>query len=73
MQEFFFTLLVIWLFFRIFNKGSLTKSIIINNQNHYHKEEEKKKEGEVKVELVPDKNKKDRSKEGEYIDYEEVK
>lgn len=73
MQELFFTLLIIWILFKIFGKGMIKQQSFTYTQNNYNKPEEKKKEGEVKVAYIKDKKQKDTLEDGEYVDYEEIK
>lgn len=72
MQEIFFTILVIWVLFRIFGRASAVTNYTFN-QNNYRPKEEKKPD--VKIEYIPgkEKNKKKDGDEGEYTDYEEIK
>lgn len=73
MQELFFTLLTIWVLFKIFGKSMVKHQSFSYTQNNYNKTEEK--EGEVKMPYIKDKNKKQKknSEEGEYVDYIEIK
>lgn len=72
MQEIFFTILVIWVLFRIFGRTSVAHNYTFT-QNNYHKNEEKKRE-EVRIEHIEGKDKKKKNDDdGEYVDYEEVK
>lgn len=73
MQEFFFTLLIIWILFKIFGKGMIKHQSFTYTQNNYNKPEERKKEGEIKVDYIPNKKQKGIKEDGEYIDYEEIK
>lgn len=69
MQEIFFTILVIWVLFKIF--GSVQVKTYTFNQNNYNNQ--KKQEGEVKVESQGKVSSKARDDRGEYVDFEEVK
>lgn len=69
MQDFFFTVLVIWLLFRIFGSNTARHVFTVNVNKP---KEESKKEGEMKVNYIPPKDKGGKD-EGEYTDYEEVK
>ncbi|MEW6468139.1 MAG: hypothetical protein AB1458_04405 [Bacteroidota bacterium] len=72
MQEIFFTILVIWLLFRIF--GSASVRTVIFNQSPRHSSSEQKKEGETTITSSgPNRQKSPSAEAGEYIDYEEVK
>ena len=74
-KEIFFTIVVIWILFRIFGR----KITVVHNhntftQNNYDKEEKRKED--VKIDYVPKKDQKKgpgKDDEGEYIDFEEVK
>ena len=67
MRDFFFTILTIWVIWRIIDglKGGRP-----SNTDNYT---QTRKEGEVKVEYQPPKNGSKDSEGGEYVDYEEVK
>jgi hypothetical protein len=75
MQEIVFTIIVVWVLFRIFGSTSVAHNYTFT-QNNYTKTEEKKKE-DVKIDFIPPKrdvkDRKDNDDEGEYVDYEEVK
>jgi hypothetical protein len=72
MRDIFFTLLIIWVLFRIFGKARIVHSSFTNVQNNYPPPEEKKKEGEIKVERISEK-KKNPDNNVEDVDYEEIK
>lgn len=67
MQEIFFTLLVIWLLFRIFGNNTV-RHVFTMNMN---KPKEEKSGREIKVDYIPPKNKLN-TEEGEYVDYEDL-
>ena len=67
MKDVFFTILIIWVLFRIFGKGK-----IISFQN-FQEAEKPKKVGEVTIDPVKKKDGKKNNDEGEYVDYEEIK
>lgn len=67
MKDVFFTILIIWIIFRIFGRVK-----VINPQN-FSQREDRKKEGEVRIDKVPGKKKYRNDDDGEYIDYEEIK
>ena len=71
MQEIFFTILVIWILFRIFGRASVAHNYTFT-QNNYHKNEEKKKP-EVRIDHIEGKSQGKKNDDGEYVDYEEVK
>ncbi len=66
MQEIFFTILVIWILFRVFGN---TRVYVFNNTS---KPKEEKREGKVKVDHIPPKEK-SKGPEGDYVDFEEIK
>lgn len=70
MQELFFTLLIIWLLFRIFGNKTVHRSFTFKMNKH----EAENREEKVKVNYVPPKNKSnaDSKTQGEYIDYEDL-
>jgi hypothetical protein len=73
MRDVVWTIIIIWLVFRIYNAFKSRRTVVFNKQetNHYHY----KKEGEVKIEQPHNhqtKNKK-QNNDGDYIDYEEIK
>ena len=74
MQKIFFTLLIIWVLFRIFGSRTVRHifTVNVNKPNEEKKSYDKSSEGKVKVDYIPPKNKGER-KDGEYVDYEEVK
>jgi hypothetical protein len=68
MADIFYTLLIIWVLWRIF--GGSAKSYVFHHHTHTT---QKKKDGDVSVSYKkPDENGKP-DKGGEYIDYEEIK
>ena len=74
MQEFFFTLLIIWILFKIFGRGMIKHQSFTYTQNNYNNStEDRKKEGEIKVDYIPNKKQKEIKEDGEYTDYEEIK
>jgi hypothetical protein len=75
MQEIFFTILVIWILFRLLGRASATSSTTYTfTQNNYQKQEEEKKKDDVKIDYIPGKGEKKKGgDEGEYTDYEEIK
>jgi hypothetical protein len=74
MQEFFYTILAIWLIWKIFGafsntkKQSATNNFQQTNHNHYNTP----RPGDVKVEETP-KKKSDKAPDDDYVDYEEIK
>ena len=67
MKDIFFTILVVWIIFRVLGIGKTIYS------NHRQGDEERKKEGEISIDAVSNKNQKKDTDEGEYVDYEEIK
>ncbi len=74
MRDVFFTLLVIWVLWRIFGSFSRSKgSFTFNTQNNNYSEP-KKKEGEVTLDNPNlGASKKNKNEVGEYVDFEEIK
>jgi hypothetical protein len=69
MRDVFYTLLVVWVIWRIIQAINTQRS----NQQQNNKSYSPKKEGETTLHFEPkQKNKKD-DDEGEYVDYEEIK
>ncbi len=74
MQEIFFTILVVWVLFRIFGASAKVKTFTFNTQHNYHQTQEQQDDGKVKVKHVTkETNKKNEIDKGEYVDFEEVK
>ncbi len=73
MKGFLLTLLIFWIISRF-----LKKNVYINTFNSYNQTPPsntppRRKEGEITIERIDKKSKKDRDDDGEFIDYEEVK
>ena len=68
MRDVFYTLVVVWIVWRILNSVNSHRSKSSNPQ-----QTASKKEGETTVNYVPPKKKNVGDSEGEYVDYEEVK
>lgn len=68
MKDIFYTLLVLWLVWRILNSVNSHRAKRANQQ-----QTSAKKEGETTVNFVPPKKKNVGDVEGEYVDYEEIK
>lgn len=80
MQDFFFTILVIWLLFKILGGTASARTFTFNTTNYHPKPEStNKREGEVKIDNATSAEKPAPKKPtfnkdaGEYIDYEEIK
>jgi len=72
MRDVFYTILVIWIVWRVLNSISTyrtkqDKSVNNPSQNN------KRKEGETSIDYAPPSKKKISDDEGEYVDYEDVK
>ena len=67
MKDIFYTLLVVWLLWRIINSVNSHRAKRANQQ------QTSSKEGETTVNFVPPKKKNVGDVEGEYVDYEEIK
>ncbi len=75
MQDFLLTLVIVFVLFRIFGRGSTApKSTLHFTQNNYN-QSEKKPDGKVSVDFIPESKSGSSSKKdaGDYIDYEEVR
>ena len=68
MRDVFYTLLVVWIVWRILNSVNSYRAKAPNPQ-----QTTSKKEGETTVNYVPPKKKSVGDDEGEYVDYEEIK
>jgi len=68
MRDIFYTLLVVWLVWRILNSVSSHRAKKANGEKV-----SPKKEGETTINYVPPKKKGLGDDEGEYVDYEEIK
>lgn len=75
MQEFFFTIVSIWVIWKIFSSFSSSgrSSSSYQQTNHHHYYQQKKEEGQVRVETKKAPRTHFPADEGEYVDYEEVK
>ncbi len=72
MKDVFYTLLVVWVIWRVMNAFSSDKSKP-NNTPPPSSRPYTKKEGETTVDYVPPKSKGIKDDAGEYVDYEEIK
>ena len=75
MQEFFFTVLAIWVVWKLFSAFSSDNSRprTTNNfhtENHYHST---RQEGEITIKNAGKSNAKKQGDDGEYVEYEEIK
>jgi hypothetical protein len=68
MRDVFYTLLVVWIIWRIMNSVK-----VIRTRQTTNSQESSRKEGETTVDFIPPKKKSISDTEGEYVDYEEVK
>jgi hypothetical protein len=76
-KEIFFTIVVIWILFRLLGRRATVVHHHHNtfNQNNFSGQEEKRSE-DVKIDYVPgkdDRKGKGKDEGGEYVDYEELK
>ncbi len=72
MRDVFYTLLVVWIIWRVLNSVSAYGAKRNNNVNNFD-QNNKHPEGKTSVEYIPPVKKKMGDDEGEYVDYEEVK
>ncbi len=71
MRDVFYTILVVWIIWRILNSVK-NYGAAGNNVNDLHPNQ-KQKEGDTSIKYVPPVKSKIRDDEGEYVDYEELK
>jgi hypothetical protein len=72
MQEFFFTILTVWVIWKLFNVFTRSAGPTYQQNTHHHYYREKQKD-QVRVETKKAPTPKIPSDEGEYVDFEEVK
>lgn len=81
MQEFFFTILAIWVIWRLFGAFTEGRKTTQSYQTHYHyyarkeqasQQRSQTKEGDVRIETKQQNSSRIPPSEGEYVDYEEV-
>ena len=65
MRDVFYTILVVWIIWRILNAINTHKSGQVSNS------QSQRKEGETNVDFIPPTKKNIRDDEGEYVDYDE--
>ena len=70
MRDVFFTIMVVWLVYRIYNSIKGSKTFIFQKHEHHHYKNE---EGKVKIKQAESKKQTTTADEGEYVDYEEIK
>ena len=70
MRDVFYTLLVVWIIWRIMNGVNSIKTKVSSNAT---RSQNQRKPGETTVDYVPPKAKSKYDDAGEYVDYEEVK
>lgn len=68
MRDLFYTILVIWIVWRIYVSFSKHKSSKQNTSQSFSK-----KEGETTIDYIPQNKKPGEFKGGDYVDYEEIK
>ena len=74
MQEIFFTILVVWILFRLLNGSSLGSKRTVNfTQNNFNQKESPKKEGETKITYIPENKTGKPPRDEDYVDFEEIK
>ncbi len=67
MRDAFYTILIVWILYRIVNSVSAYKS------KQTSESQPDRKEGETTVDFIPPSKKSNLDNAGEYVDYEEVK
>jgi len=83
MEDFIFIIIVIFVLFRVFRRTILVYTVNsfqnkmneqMRKQQEQFKRQQRENNGKVKVDYVPpDKSKKFRDNDGDYVDYEEIK
>ena len=68
MRDVFWTIVVVWLIYKIYNGIKGSRTYVFQKHEHYH--ETPKEEGKITIEKT---NAKKNSKDDEFTDYEEVK
>lgn len=68
MKDIFYTILVVWIIWRILNSVNRIKA-----RTNSDSPNQGRREGETTVDFVPPKSKGKYDGEGEYVDYEEIK
>lgn len=69
MADIFYTILIIWVLWRIFG-GSVKTHVV----HHHQYKQPDKKDGEIRISSYDKKDEKEKTRnEGEYVDYEEIK
>jgi hypothetical protein len=72
MQEFIFTLVIIYVFYRVFGRN-----VRVYHFNNFQAPQDKpsRPEGKISVDYIPSKEQKGKKREdsGDYVDYEEIK
>jgi hypothetical protein len=68
MRDVFYTILVVWIVWRILNSINVYKTKHTGNS-----QQTTRKEGETTVDYIPPTKKKISDEEGDYVDYEEMK
>jgi len=71
MRDVFYTILVVWIIWRIMNSVNTMRNKQSANTHHPHNNG--RRTGETTVDYVPPQNKSKHDGEGEYVDYEEIK
>ena len=72
MRDVFYTILLVWIIWRVLNSIKAYGNKASNSANNYTANN-KRSVGETKVEFIPPAKKKISDDEGEYVNYEEIK
>ena len=72
MQEIFFTILIIWILFRLFNSSSVGSKRTVNFTQNNFDHKETPKEGETKITYNPNSKSKKQNEDGYYVDFEDM-
>jgi hypothetical protein len=73
MQDIFFTILVIWILFRVLNSNSWGSRNVYYTQHNYQSKAGNKKEGDTVITNASNRRSTISPDEGEYVDFEEIK
>lgn len=73
MRDVFFTILVIWVLWRIFSGVKRSGNTFTFNTYNDNSQNKKSKEGEVTIDVNSTEKKQKKVDEGEYVDFEEIK
>lgn len=73
MRDLFYTILIVWIVWKIVNSISAYSSRTKQSNTTNYSSGTAPKEGETKIDYIPPVKNKIRDDDGEYVDYEEIK